>query len=273
MRKPLAYFAGMVQMAGGRNSTTQAVQKAMHLLSCFTEPGATTLGVAELSRRTGWAESSVSRLLSALEDSGFVEQEPATGRYLPGLRLVALATVALAARPLHAVCHPHLEKLAAASGETADLCVLEGDTALVIDEVVGTHAIKASGWIGTRHLLHAAAAGKVLLAALPAERRAALLSHEPRALTPHTVTDRARLLDQVEHIRAVGYALSVEEVEVGLTAIAAPVVDHAGAVVAALALAGPSFRLVAHQLDACIALVRTEARDASRRFGHHMSVA
>src|SRR2546425_10721739 len=103
MRKDIAHsvriVAGIVEMAGGRNSTTQAVQKAMHLLSCFTAPGSSTLSMAELSRRTGWTESTVSRLLSALEDNGFVEQEEATGRYLPGLRLVTLAHVALAARP------------------------------------------------------------------------------------------------------------------------------------------------------------------------------
>lgn len=259
-------------MAGGRNSTTQAVQKAMHVLSCFTAPGATTLGVLDLSKQTGWTESTVSRLLSALEDSGFVEQERATGRYLPGLRLVTLATAALAARPLHAVCHPHLEKLATESGETVDLCVLDGDAVLVIDEVVGIHAIKASGWIGTRHLFHAAAAGKVLLAELPTEQRDALLRQDLLAPTPYTMTERAHLLDQLEHVRAVGYALSVEEVDLGLTAVAAPIANHTGTVVAAFALAGPSFRLVGRHLDRCIAAVCMAARDASQRLGHHMSV-
>ena len=260
-------------MAGTRNSTTQAVRKAFRLLQCFGASDVTSLGVTELSALTGWTQSTVSRLLSALQESGFVQQDVATGRYRLGLQLITLAGAALTSRALYSIGHPHLERLAAASGETANLCILDGDRVLCIDEVEGIHPIKLSGWIGMRLPLHATAAGKVLLAALPQERRAALLAPGLTGLTPHTLTDQERLVDELERALAQGYALNMEEMSEGLTALAAPVRNHTGQVVAALTVAGPSFRLRDEHLDACIIMVKDAAAAISRALGHRAAVA
>jgi DNA-binding IclR family transcriptional regulator len=260
-------------MAGTRNSTTQAVRKAVRLLNCFTAGTVASLGVAELSALTGWTQSTVSRLLSALEDGGLVQRDPTTGRYTLGLQLVALAGAALAAGALHPVSYPHLVRLAAASGETANLCVLDAGQVLTIAEALGTHPIKLSGWVGVRLPLHATAAGKVILAALPEQRRTALLAADLPALTPRTVTDQRRLLDEIERVRGAGYALSVEELTTGLSSIAAPVRDHTGTVVAAMTAAGPSVRLTGAHLDRCIALVKQEAEATSRELGSRVSAA
>lgn len=261
-------------MAGRtRNSTTQAVHRAVHLLNCFTTGATTSLSVAELTATTGWTQSSVSRLLSALEAGGLVQQDRATGRYVLGLQLVALAGTALAASALYSTSHPHLIHLAAASGETANLCVLEGLHVLTIDEVLGTHPIKLSGWLGVRHPIHATAGGKVLLAALPEAYRDVVLSAGLPMLTAKTLANRERMEQALEQVRDAGYALTVEELSVGLVGIAAPVRDHTGAVVAAITAGGPSFRLTERHLDDCITLVKEEAEAVSRALGSRTSAA
>jgi DNA-binding IclR family transcriptional regulator len=78
-------------MAGTRNGTTQAVRKAVRLRSCFTAGTVASLGVAELSALTGWTQSTISRLLSALEDSSLAQRAPTTGRYALGLQHAARA--------------------------------------------------------------------------------------------------------------------------------------------------------------------------------------
>ncbi len=258
---------------GTRNSTTQAVLKAVRLLACFRESATPSLGVTELSAITGWPKSTVSRTLSALEEGDLVCQDAATGRYMPSLGLVALAGAALGANALYQVSRPLLLTLAARCRETANLSVLDAGTLLTIDEVPSTEPIKLSGWVGVRQPLHGSSSGKVLLAALPEDQRDAILHGDLIAITSHTCTDRGRLLHELERVRAEGYALNVEELADGLTSVAAPVRDHTGAVVAAISAAGPSFRLMGRHLDECTALVKEIARDVSRGLGCRVPAA
>jgi IclR family acetate operon transcriptional repressor len=256
---------------GRGNSATQVVQKAIAVLNCFTAQGATSLSMTEVSAMTGRTPSSVSRLLSALEVGGLVRRDATTGRYSLGLQLVALAGAALAGNALYTVGHPHLVRLAASSGETANLCVLDGWQVLTIDEVPSAQAIKLSGWMGMRHPLHATASGKVLLAALPAEHREVIIAAGLPAVTAQTLTGQERLLRELERVQDEGYALTVEELAAGVTGVAAPIRDHTGMVVAAITVGGPSFRIAGRHLEDCIALVTAEADVASRELGRPIS--
>lgn len=260
-------------MTRTRNSATLVVRKAVQLLNCFATSGQRSLGVTELSDLTGWPKSTVSRLLAALEDGGLLRQDAATGRYLPGLQLVALAGAALASDALYLVSHPHLVTLAERSGETANLSLLDAGQLLTIDEVASAQPIKFSGWVGVRHSLHGSSSGKVLLAALPDDRREAILTAGLAPVTPQTITDAQRLAHELERVRVTGYALSVEELVPGLTSAAAPVCDHSGAVVAAISAAGPSFRLSGHHLDQCLTHVKEAAQGASSALGCRISAA
>jgi len=140
--------------------------------------------------------------------------------------------------------------------------------------VLGTHPIKLSGWLGTRHPLHAGSAGKVLLAALPQERRDLFLATADLSIpTAPAPIDPARLRDELERVTVEGYALSVKELAADLTSVGAPVRDHAGMVVGALTAAGPSYRLAGRRLERCAALVKEEAEAASRALGYHPAAA
>jgi len=164
-------------------------------------------------------------------------------------------------------------RLAAESGETANLSVLDQGQLLTIDEAPSAQLIKFSGWVGMRHPLHGSSSGKVLLTGLSDERREAILDAGLPIITPRTTTDRGHLLRELDRVRVAGYALSVEELAEGLTSVAAPVWDHRGAVTAAISAAGPSFRFTERHLDVCIALVKEVALDASRGLGYRVPAA
>ena len=256
-----------------RNSATQGVRKAVSLLNHFAMSDQASLGVAELSAWTGWSKSTVSRLLAALEDGGLVCQDPVTSRYTPGLGLVALAGAALNGNRLYGISRPHLARLALESGETANLSVVDADQLLTIDEAPSAQPIKLSGWVGVRQPLHGSSSGKVLLAALPEERREAILAAGLMGVTTRTIVTRDHLLRELERTLTSGYGLSQDELESGLTSVAAPVRDHTGAVVAAISAAGPSFRIIGPHLDECIVCVKAAAIAASLALGYRVSEA
>lgn len=259
--------------AESRNSATQGVRKAVRLLGCFSAGATPSLGVTDLSVMTGWPKSTVSRLLAALEEGGLLRQDSATGRFSPGIALVALAGSALAADSLYLASHPHVSELAASSGETANLSILDTGELLTIDEVPGTQPIKLSGWMGARQPLHASSSGKVLLAGLSGDKRDSILAAGLVALTDRTETSADRLREELDRVRVLGYAINAEETAPGLTSVAAPVCDHAGVVVAALSAAGPSFRLTGGHLDECTRLTKAAAARASRELGCRVPAA
>lgn len=268
---PVGLGGGRSVSEGRWNSSTQAVEKAITVLNCFTAQGTNGLTVTEVSAKTGRTPSSVSRLLSALEAGGLLQRDATTGRYSLGLQLVALAGAALAGNALYTVGHPHLVRLAASTGETANLCVLDGWQVLTIDEVQSVQSIKLSGWVGVRHPLHATASGKVLLAALPPEHRDVIIAAGLPAVTSHTLTGQERLLRELERVQSDGYALTLEELADGVTGIAAPIRDYTGTVIAAITVGGPSFRITGRHLEDCVTLVKSEGDAVSRELGRPTS--
>jgi DNA-binding IclR family transcriptional regulator len=267
------FLKGRVMSGGTRNSTAQGVQKAVRLLRCFISSSERTLSVGELSAMTGWTKSSVSRLLSALREGGLVRRDLLTGRYAPGFELVALAGAALSAVPDLMSLHACLESLAAGSHETANLSVLDDGQLLTLDEVASPQPIKLSGWIGARHPLHGSSSGKVLLASLPSSERDAIIARGLAEAAPKTITKKKRLLDELREVRARGIGYNLEELAPGLTSVAAPVRDRTGRVVAAISIAGPTFRFNKRRLDQCVALVKKAALEASRRLGFSSEAA
>ncbi len=248
---------------------TQAVRKAVALLKAFGHDQP-ELSVAELSRRLGIHKSTVSRLLGALELEGLVERNPETGRFRLGMELIVLAGQVAGYADVRLLAKPVLDALASRHGETANLVILYHDSALNIEQSVPVERqIKDIGWVGKRTPLHATSPGKVLLAFLPAEERAALLARLPlRRYTPHTITDRAELERELEQIRRRGYALAVEELEEGLNSAAAPIWDRSRRVCAAISLSGPAYRVTAERLPEIAVELMDAAGQISRRLGY-----
>jgi DNA-binding IclR family transcriptional regulator len=247
----------------GRDLGVRSVDRAVAILDLLGQGGWRT--GAEVARELGVHRSTALRLLATLERHSLVERDPRTARYRLGPRLAQLASVVTGELDLRAVARPVCEELATAAGETATLDVLVGDVIVPIEQATASTSVVSVNWLGRRTPVHGTASGKAILAFGPAAVRERLLSLPLDVLTPHTVTDRARLEAELDEARRTGLARTHEELEVGLDAVAAPVFGAHGEVVAALDVSGPSHRLRgAFELDR---LTRERAADLSRRLG------
>jgi DNA-binding IclR family transcriptional regulator len=245
----------------------QTVIRALTILKAFTRERPRRQ-LAELARSLNLTKTTVFRLLRALESEGMVERDTTSGDYCLGPEAVALGTRALFTTDLRTLAHAELQWLAVHTGETATLDVLVDADVLIIDEVHGRHIVGASPEIGMRWPAHATSTGKVLLAAAYHEAgRGGLPAGRLRRLTARTITSRARLERELAVVWRRGCATTVEEVEPGFVAVAAPVRDHEGRTIAALSVGGPRARVTPRRTAELAAHVRRSADRLSARLG------
>ena len=218
----------------------QAALRAIRILKLFTIERP-EMSLAELSRASGLNKTTTHRLLRALQSEGLIERNPLTSAYSLGAVLMALGVQALACSDLRRRVRPLLKTLANESGETATLEVPIEDTMLVLDEVTGRHVVGAGGNIGTRWPLHATSTGKVFMAfdGYGLER----LPDSLEALTSRTLVHTDSYRPILADIRRRGYAVTVDELEDGFTAVATVIRTPLGDVQGALSVCGPTQRL------------------------------
>ncbi len=247
----------------------QSVRRAVRLIEQLArEESAIPLGL--LSKKVGLHVSTTHRLLSTLKADGFVRQDPATGRYLLGSRLIYLGQQYLERIDLRGIVRPFMEQLSERTGETVNLVILDQNEALYLDKVEGKQSLRIFSRIGHRAPLHCTAAGKVLLAGMPeAQVLQRLDTHPLEALTPQTLTDPAHLWQELEKVRRDGFALDREECEEGAGCIAAPVRDAQGETVAAVSISGPTIRMHARRLQELVPEIGEAARQMSEQLGYH----
>ncbi len=242
-----------------------SVSRALALLDALAE-SESGLGVSELGRRIGVNASTASRLLATLEQQGFVERDR-RGPYRLGLKLVALADRVLARLDVRVPARPLLERLVAATGETATLSVPGDRAAITIDFVPSESTVASIARLGRPSVAHATAAGKVMLAFSGPAGAVAVADGELHAYTERTITDPVELERQVRAARAEGVAEAVREREPDLNALAAPVLGRAGELVAIVGLQGPSSRLTAARRRAVRPALVAVAEELSRAVG------
>ena len=214
----------------------------------------------EVDRSTGW------RLARSLQSIGWLHHDPVTGRYRLGLPLFELGTRVLDTVDLRDEARLVMTELVASTGESVDLAIRDGDSVVFIDKIDGTHEVRAFTRSGQRARLHATAAGKVFLAAMPEDELAAYLRGRLTAATALTVTDPVVLAGIVEETRRQGWAVNRGELHIEAGALAVPVRDGAGACVAALGLNVPLSRLD----DARIAVLVADLQAATARLAPTM---
>lgn len=247
-------------------SPVQSVDRAVSILELLAGRG--ELGITELALRLGVHKSTAFRLASALERRGLIEQTRERGAYRLGFGLLRLAGAMSGQMELNQQGRPVCQRLADEVGETVNIAVLDGSSAVNIDQVLGRSSITTHNWVGQRTPLHATSSGKVLLAHLSEDRAAALIAEGLEPSTPRTVTDPDVLREQLARARESGYAFTVEELEPGLNAVAAAIRGPGGRVIAAVSASGPSFRLPEDRIPAVAARVIAAATEISYLMGH-----
>lgn len=243
-----------------------SVSNAARLLKEFGK-GDRELGVSELSRRLALSKSSTHRLVHTLTAERLLEQDAQTGLYRLAVTMHELGAQVQEALDLHTASNPVVEQLRNLTRETVQIAVLDGRHVVYVERRESPQTVRLFGRIGHRNHAHCTSTGKVLLASLPAEDLDTVLAgwRLPR-LTAYTITTHAALVAELDAVRRQGWAENVNESEVGVASIAAPIRDQSG-VVAALSVAGPVQRLEPAALRRHMRPVVDAAAAISRRMG------
>ena len=243
---------------------TLVIDRGAQLLALVLDSDAPR-GLTELAEDAGLPKSTASRLLGALERHGLVEQQGERGRFRPGPALLRFASRGSAGRNLVELADRPMAALAEATGETINLAVAGPTGVEHLAQVESRHYLSTSQWVGRHVPYHCSANGKVLLAygAARAQQEGTL---EP--LTSRTVVEPAQLASELETVRREGFAAATDELELGLSAVAAPVMDESGRVVAALSVSGPTLRLTPRRIAELRPIVIKQARALSKALGH-----
>lgn len=245
----------------------QSVDRALGILESFSSDRP-ELGVSELSRSLALNKSTTFGLLTTLERRGYVEQNPENGKYRLGLRVLDLGAAKLSEFHFAAAAKPVLRSLVDRFGETVHLAIYDRGEVVYVDKIEGANALQIASFIGKRNPCHCTGVGKCLLAFQPAEEIERVIAAGLPALTAKTITDPDALKAVLAKVRTEGRAQDDEEIEAGLSCVAAPVRDYSGAIRAAISIAAPTIRIGPGRIDEFFSAIQEAARLISRNLGY-----
>jgi DNA-binding IclR family transcriptional regulator len=244
----------------------QSVDRAVSILEILSQRG--EAGVSEVALQIGVHKSTAFRLLGALESRGLVEQAEDRGKYRLSFGIIRLAGGVAARLDLTQQGRPVCRRLAEEIGETVNIAVARSHYAVNLDQVRGPSSVTAYNWVGQLTPLHATSSGKVLLAFFDdRHREQAVEAAGLEKFTANTIVSAEALERQLAEVRERGYAVTVEELEIGLNAVAAPVRAYDGEVVAAVSASGPAYRFGEKRLHEVAPALIAAAADISHRLG------
>jgi DNA-binding IclR family transcriptional regulator len=255
------------QSENGAGRRVRAVDNALNVLDCLGQAGR-PLGVSDIARRTGLSKATAHHLLATLTSRRYVMQDPYTSLYRLGWALYEMGSSVVRDVELSRAARHSLDRLAAETGESVLLGILDDDAVLYLDRGESPRGFQMVANAGRRGPLHATASGKVLLAFAPdAQLVDRILNTTLEKYTRSTVTDVAQLRRQLATVRTRGYAVCRQEREVGLCSLAVPLRNYTGAVVGSLALAAPASRLTAATRSSYLARIRGAAHEIELHIG------
>lgn len=244
---------------------TQAVVRALRLLKLFH--GAAQFTAREIQERSKLNRTTTVRLLSALQAEGMLIRDPETQAYRLGPQVAALGRRASGSGDLSELAQSTLKRLASELHETITLEILAEDQIVIIAEAAGDHVLGVMPSLGTSWPASATSTGKVLLAALPDKECERRLRGRLRQMTEHSIANKKQLLLELGKVRQQGFAFSNEELEPGYVAVAIPVKDGSGTVVAALSLGAPKHRLPGRRLKEIVQELKLGAQQITAELG------
>jgi DNA-binding IclR family transcriptional regulator len=260
--------AAMERKPGPARSRTRlsSVANSLRLIKAFSEDEY-EIGISDLAKRLGLAKSTVHRLASTLLEQGMLEQNPGDGKYHLGLALFELGTMVRRKMDFTAEARPFLRTLMEKTGETVHLAILDHDSILYVITHESKQALRMGSKVGTRAPVHSTAVGKVLLASRPEDEIERIVARGLSRSTPSTLVDAKSLRRELAVVKAQGYAVDDEESEIGLRAIAAPIRNYSGDVIAAISIAGPVHRMAKKTLLSWTRELVEAAEAVSQRLG------
>jgi IclR family transcriptional regulator, KDG regulon repressor len=255
--------------SGGRASGgVQSLERAFSLLEAIAD-SPDGIGLTQLSRRTGLNSSTVFHLLKTMTQLGYIRQAEETKRYFIGSTLFCVAAAARTEVRIVNAADRIIRELAVSTGNTALFGMRSGDEIVVVAKAEGNGAFQISDRVGGMRPSHCTGMGKVMLAAMTEERlQRHLATYELKGYTPNTITERVRLLQELDEVRRSGLAFDDAEFHPELRCVAAPVHDFTGQVIGALAMSGPAWRLSLQALQARSPQLRAAANELASQLGY-----
>ena len=255
---------------------SQSLERGLAILAAFRS-GRPLLGVSELGREVGLSRSTTHRYVATLASLGYLQQDTGSKKYGLGPRVLDLGFSAINSMELREVAAPHLRGLSDDTGYTVNMAILDGLDIVYVDRCrssrAGQREIDLNLHVGARLPAYCTSLGKVLLAYLPPdelERSVARIELVRRG--PNTLTSRTALAQELKRVREAGFAVNNEELAYGLRSIAAPIVSHEGAAVAAINLAVHSSMMSSADLTQRLSpVVVRAAAEISARLGYRPS--
>jgi len=258
-----------------KDNLNKSLLRALRILSLFT-PGRLESSLTEISELSGLAPATCYRILSTLAQTKFLEKSKTSGKYRVGSQAFTLGMLYLNVSDVLQYVDPVLDLVNELTGERTALHVLESEHehTLPIRGRDSTHAIRFIEPAGVNYMAHATANGKILLSGLSHEELMKVCPSEDLPQhTPSTISSRGDLLRELEQIRATGVAFNDGESVTHLWAVASPVRNSEGQIVASLSVAAPSIRVDVPLRRRLTSLVEAAGRLASHRLGWRATAA
>jgi len=230
--------------------------------------------LSQLHERLHLSIGTIHRLLHTLIERGYAAQDKDTRRYGPGPKLLEIAASAASNSRfnLRRIAHPCLEQLTAATGETANLVMLQGNEAVYIDQVMSSHLVRMFTEVGRRSPLYCTGAGKAMLSSFSLPQFEQYLhTIQLERITPHTITSPDQLREEIARTRSRGFAIDDEEREEGVRCAAAPIFNQFGLGIAAVSISGPTTRMSRERTFELGPQVRAMADACSTGLGYRPS--
>jgi len=240
------------------------VESVVRAVKIIEELAKSPAGLSETARRVAMPKTTVARLLSTLEAVEAVERDDDGRLYRHGPLVRRLSAAAGGPAQLAGFARPYLEELTNVTGETAGVSIPDGYAVHYVDQTEAEHPVQVRDWTGELIPMHVVPSGLVIMAHWPTEQIERFLARDLVMLTANTVTDPSVITERLQKVRADGYFWVYEEFVEGINSVAAPVLDEAGTITAALHVHGPAYRFPAPGAEESVGIeVATSARHLS----------
>jgi DNA-binding IclR family transcriptional regulator len=245
----------------------RAVERALQIMGCFDDEHPER-GISDIAQAVGLHKATAHRIVTTLVNYGFLERVEDGQKYRLGLELPNLGYKVLRRMDLRREAVPFMKQLVAEWDETCDLSIFDQGQAFYIEIIRGTRALTISAAVGQRLPAHATASGKLFLAHLPENQMNEILDQPMQTFTEKTITLPEELRAQLVEICKQGYAIDREEYEPGVCAVAAPIFNRSGKIIAAIGGPSPISRMTDERIVQIAEAFKGAAKEISHRMGY-----
>jgi DNA-binding IclR family transcriptional regulator len=257
----------MAQMIKDPNDyNVRAVERALQILNCFDDEHPER-GVSEIAQAVDLHKATTHRIVTTLVNYGYLERAADGQKYRLGLELTHLGFKVIRRMDLRREALLYMNRLVERWDEACDLSIFDQGNAFYIEVSQGNHALTIAAAVGMRLPAHATASGKLFLAYRSSQELESTLSRPLARYTEKTISSPEDLIAQLQQIRRQGFATDDEEFEVGISAIAAPIFNQDGAIMAAMSMPSPTSRMTMERASEIAESLIEATKAVSRRLG------